>query len=65
MEPLTKNELDVLYYAAKGKRTKQIAKLMFYCESYVKLIKASALKKLKANNITHAVAIAIRTGLIK
>lgn len=57
-------ELTTLQGAADGETSKETAGREFYSEDTVKTAMKTARAKLGAKNRTHAVAIAIRTGLI-
>lgn len=63
-DPLTDRELEVLRGAANGEVSKQTASRMFLADETVRAYRKAAMAKLSARNTTHAVAIAIRTGLI-
>lgn len=61
---LTARELDVLRLAAAGNANKGIAHLLGIGEETVKGYMKTVLAKLGANDRTHAVAIAIKRGMI-
>ena len=61
---LTPRELDVLRWAAAGLTARQTAIRLAKGVETVKSQRASVLGKLGARNFTHAVAIAIRRGLL-
>jgi len=62
--PLTEREIEVLNYAAQGKSNKQIAENIGLSESTVKNHFSSTLRKLQANDRTHAVILALNNGWI-
>jgi DNA-binding NarL/FixJ family response regulator len=62
---LSERELSVLQYIAKGRRNKEIAKLLYLSESTVKVYASSILKKLNAVCRTEAIAVAISRGLLR
>jgi DNA-binding CsgD family transcriptional regulator len=61
---LTIREQDVLYLLASGYRYRDIAEMTHVSRDTVKEDTRTAVEKLKARNRTHAVAIAIRAGVI-
>jgi DNA-binding NarL/FixJ family response regulator len=61
---LTSRERKVLDLVAQGRSTREIGSRLYLCERTVKNHVASALTKLNATNRAHAVAIALRLGLI-
>lgn len=61
---LTKRELNCLSWIADGKTNGEIARSLGLSEHVVVLYLASAIGKLGAANRTHAVAKAIRLGLL-
>lgn len=63
-EQLTRREIDVLSLAAKGNSNKMIAKQLGIGEDTVKSYMSTLFGKLGANDRTHAVALALRDGLI-
>ncbi len=65
LAPLSQREIDVLNLIAGGNSNKQIAHELFISEQTVKNHVASIMRKLVANDRTHAVAIAFRQGLIR
>lgn len=66
LEPLTENEITILKLAAKGFSKKEIKKELKYYNMHSCNIDVYLLcKKLKAANITNAVFIAIKLGLIE
>jgi two-component system NarL family response regulator len=54
--------MEVLNYAALGKSNKQIAKIIGLSESTIKNHFSSTLRKLHANDRTHAVTLALCNG---
>jgi DNA-binding NarL/FixJ family response regulator len=62
--PLSLREMEVLNYAAMGKSNKEIAEVMGLSESTIKNHFSSTLRKLHANDRTHAVALALCNGWI-
>jgi DNA-binding CsgD family transcriptional regulator len=60
--PLSLREMEVLNYAAMGKSNKQIADIIGLSESTIKNHFSSTLKKLHANDRTHAVTLALCNG---
>jgi len=60
--PLSIREMEVLNYAAMGKSNKQIAKIIGLSESTIKNHFSSTLRKLHANDRTHAVTLALCNG---
>jgi DNA-binding NarL/FixJ family response regulator len=63
-EPLTVRELDVLRLAADGHEITEIARRLHRSERAVKRVTHSMFKRLGLRNRTHAVAYALRSGLI-
>lgn len=61
---LTDRERDVLAWAARGKTTSVTAEILRISPKTVEVYAASAIEKLGAGNRTHAVAMAIKLGLI-
>lgn len=61
---LTPREIDVLKLMGEGNRNKQIAGLLSIAETTVNFHIKNLVDKLRANDRTHAVAIAIRRGLL-
>lgn len=61
---LTVSEKAVLYSSARGRTIPQTAEELLRSEEGMKYIRKRLIHKLEAKNITHAVAIAIRKGLI-
>lgn len=64
-EPLSKREIEVLQKIAGGNRNIDIAELLFISEETVKGHIKHILEKLRANDRTEAVAIAVRRGIIQ
>jgi DNA-binding NarL/FixJ family response regulator len=64
-EQLTARELDVLQLMRDGHRNKQIADQLCIAETTVNFHIKNLVDKLRANDRTHAVAIAIRRGLLQ
>lgn len=60
--PLSLREMEVLNYAAMGKSNKQIAEIIGLSESTIKNHFSSTLRKLHANDRTHAVTLALCNG---
>jgi|PlaIllAssembly_1097288.scaffolds.fasta_scaffold101868_2 DNA-binding NarL/FixJ family response regulator len=60
--PLSPREMEVLNYAAVGKSNKQIAEIVGLSESTIKNHFSSTLRKLHANDRTHAVTLALCNG---
>jgi DNA-binding NarL/FixJ family response regulator len=61
---LTRRELEVLHQLALGNANKQIAALLSVSEDTVKAHVGNILHKLDANDRTHALAIAIKRGIL-
>jgi DNA-binding CsgD family transcriptional regulator len=61
---LSEKEASVLRELALGRPTEEIAELLFVSPHTVRSHVKNAMKKLGARNRAHAVAIAIRSGLI-
>jgi DNA-binding NarL/FixJ family response regulator len=64
-DQLTSRELDVLRLIRDGYRNKQIADRLRIAETTVNFHIKNLVDKLRANDRTHAVAIAIRRGLLQ
>ena len=62
--PLSVREIEVLNYAAMGKSNKEIAQVIGLSESTIKNHFSSTLRKLHANDRTHAVTLALCNGWI-
>ena len=65
LAPLSPREIEVLSCIAKGNSNKDIGHTLGISEQTVKNHITSILRKLVANDRTHAVVIALRQGLIK
>jgi LuxR family quorum sensing-dependent transcriptional regulator len=63
-EKLTRREIEVMTLTAKGKTRGEISQLLSLSEKTVKDYIVRACKKLRAVNKTHAVALALTSGLI-
>ena len=61
---LSPNEITLLQHVANGGSYKTAAREMHYAYETARLIAKTAIKKLGARNKTHAVALALRAGLI-
>lgn len=61
---LSQRELDVLRLLADGHDTSEISDKLAYSERTIKNILSTVLSRLGLRNRTHAVAIAIRSGLV-
>jgi DNA-binding NarL/FixJ family response regulator len=61
---LTRRELEVLHQLALGNANKQIAGLLAVSEDTVKAHVGNILHKLNANDRTHALAIAVKRGIL-
>ncbi|MFW9835501.1 MAG: LuxR C-terminal-related transcriptional regulator [Candidatus Thorarchaeota archaeon] len=64
ISPLTRREIEILEYIAKGFLNKQIASELEISEQTIKNHVTSILRKLNANARTEAVVIAIKQGII-
>ena len=64
MAPLTQRETQILNNIATGKSNKQIAYLLGIGEQTIKNHVSAILRKLNANDRAHAVALAMRSGLV-
>jgi DNA-binding CsgD family transcriptional regulator len=62
---LTPKEEEVLRWLSEGKSTSDIASILAICSRTVKFHISNILRKLNAENRTHAVVIALDRGLIK
>jgi len=60
--PLSHREVEVLSYVAEGNSNRQIAHALNISEQTIKNHIASILRKLHANDRTHAVVLALRYG---
>lgn len=63
--PPTPKQLEILHWCSIGKSNSEIAIIMGISDLTVKNHMGSILRKLKASSRTQAVAIALRTGLMK
>ncbi|HUQ41185.1 MAG TPA: response regulator [Candidatus Limnocylindrales bacterium] len=63
-EAMTPRELELLRYMAEGYTNKELARAMVLAEDTVKKAVQTLIAKLGAADRTHAVVIALRTGLI-
>jgi DNA-binding NarL/FixJ family response regulator len=57
-------ELEVLRFAAEGFRPKEIARRLYLSDHTVERRMRGCVEALDARSVAHAVAIALRTGLI-
>jgi DNA-binding NarL/FixJ family response regulator len=64
-EGLTQREVEVLREVADGNRNREIAERLFISEETVKVHIKHIMEKLGASDRTHAMAIAIRRGIIQ
>ena len=64
MESLNPKEIEVLGYVAKGYSNKKISKLMFLSDHTIYNHVKSILKKLNADNRTHAALLAFKMNLL-
>jgi DNA-binding NarL/FixJ family response regulator len=64
-DELTEREIDVLRQAASGNANKMVADKLEISEETVKAHMKKILSKLGANDRTHAVAIALKRGIIE
>jgi DNA-binding NarL/FixJ family response regulator len=64
-EDLTPRELEVLSLIRDGNRNKQIADQLSISETTVNFHIKNIVDKLRANDRTHAVTIALRRGLLE
>lgn len=62
--PLTNRETEILKYIACGETNKRIAYIVGISEQTVKCHVSSVLRKLRANDRAHSVALALRNGFI-
>jgi DNA-binding CsgD family transcriptional regulator len=65
MRPLDRNELEALRLFANGRSADEIAVMLEVSKSMALHYLRVAARKLGGRNRVHAVAIAVRTGLIK
>jgi DNA-binding NarL/FixJ family response regulator len=61
---LTRRETEVLNLSARGKKAEQIAKELGITKRTVDEHRQTIIRKLAASNITHAVAMALTSGMI-
>lgn len=64
LAPLSQREKEILSHIARGNKNKRIANMLGISEQTTKLHVSSILRKLHANRRAHAVALAIRSGLV-
>src|SRR5262245_33622564 len=64
-ENLTPREMEVLRYAADGKRNRDIGEKLFIVEETVKVHMKHIMEKLGASDRTQAMAIALSRGIIQ
>ncbi len=62
MTPLSHREMEILRYVAEGNPNKRIASALNISEQTIKNHITSTMRKLNANDRTHAVVLAIRNG---
>jgi len=62
MTPLSPREMEILKYVAEGNSNKRIASVLNISEQTIKNHVTSIMRKLNANDRTHAVVLAIRNG---
>jgi DNA-binding NarL/FixJ family response regulator len=62
--PITPREAEILSYVARGYGNKQIAQILHNSQQTIKNHITSILRKLEANDRTHAVVLAMRNGWI-
>ena len=62
---LTPREIEVLTLSAQGKTAAETAKGLGIVERTANAHKQAIIRKLNASNITHAVAVALKDGIIK
>ena len=62
MTPLSQREMEILRYVAEGNPNKRIANVLNISEQTIKNHITSIMRKLNANDRTHAVVLAIRNG---
>lgn len=63
--PLTDRELEVLKLASHGASNKETGRVLELAEATVKVHRKALYRKLGATDITHAVAIALRSKIIE
>jgi LuxR family quorum sensing-dependent transcriptional regulator len=62
---LTPREREVLRWVARGKSAREVGEILHIAKRAVDEHAQTAVRKLGARNRTHAVAIAVRDGLIE
>jgi len=62
---LTPREIEILHWVASGKSAWEIGEILHIAKRTVDAHVQAAVRKLGAVNRTHAVAIALRDGIIK
>jgi two-component system, NarL family, response regulator DegU len=62
--PLTRRETEILTYIAEGNSNKRIANILQISEQTIKNHVSAILRKLNANDRSHAVVLGIKKGLI-
>lgn len=65
LTPLTPREIEILNVIAQGNSNRDIANALCISEQTVKNHITSILRKLVANDRTHAVVLALRQGVIR
>jgi DNA-binding NarL/FixJ family response regulator len=65
ISPLTRRETEILEYIANGNSNKEVAHALGICNQTVKNHVTSIIRKLAANDRTHAVVLASRHGFIR
>jgi len=65
ISPLSRRETEILEYIARGNSNKEIAYTLGICNQTVKNHVTSIMRKLAANDRTHAVVLALRYGVIR
>ncbi|MFQ5987785.1 MAG: response regulator [Dehalococcoidia bacterium] len=65
ISPLSRRETEILEYIARGNSNKEIAYSLGICNQTVKNHVTSIMRKLAANDRTHAVVLALRLGMIR
>lgn len=63
-DDLTHREIEVLSYASEGNTSIETGERLYLSPETIKVHRKYAVAKLDARNLTHAVALAIRKGLI-
>ena len=64
-EALSEREIEVLRHVAAGNRNRDIGEKLYIAEETVKVHLKHIMTKLRANDRTEAVAIAVRRGIIE